>query len=64
MENDKDLLLVAVFTFLTISLWITFELVKTVKTTTVASPIQRVVTPLSAAIDIDLLTKLKERPTY
>lgn len=64
MENDKDLLLVAVFTFLTVSLWITFELVKTVKTTTVASPVQQIVTPLSAAIDIDLLTKLKERPTY
>ncbi len=64
MENDKDLLLVAVFTFLTVSLWITFELVKTVKTTTVTSPVQRVVTPLSASIDIDLLTKLKERPVY
>ena len=64
MENDKDLLLVAVFTFLTVSLWITFELVKTVKTTTVASPVQRIVTPLSATIDIDVLTKLKERPTF
>ena len=64
MENDKDLLLVAVFTFLTVSLWITFELMKTVKTTTVTSPVQRVVTPLNASIDIDLLTKLKERPVY
>lgn len=64
MENDRDLLLVAVFTFLTVSLWITFELVKTAKTTTVTSPVAHIVTPLNASIDIDLLTKLKERPTY
>lgn len=64
MENDKDLLLVAVFTFLTVSLWITFELVKTVKTTTVTTPVQHIVTPLNASINVDLLTKIKERPVY
>lgn len=64
MENDRDLLLVSVFTFLTVLLWITFELVKTAKTTTVASPIQQIVTPLSATIDTQILLQLKERKTY
>lgn len=64
MENDRDLLLVAVFTFLTVFLWITFELIKTVKTTTVTNPVSQIATPLNASIDTDLLMKLKERPTY
>ena len=64
MENDRDLLLVSVFTFLTVFLWISFELIKTAKTTTVTAPVQRIVTPLSATIDIQILSQLKERKTY
>lgn len=64
MDNDRDLLLVSVFTFLTVLLWISFELIKTVKTTTVAAPVQRVITPLSATIDMQIISQLKERKTY
>lgn len=64
MENDRDLLLVSVFTFFTVLLWISFELIKTVKTTTVTAPVQRIVAPLSATIDTQLLSQLKERKTY
>lgn len=64
MENDRDLLLVSVFTFFTVLLWISFELVKTVKTTTVSTPVQQIVTPLSATIDTQILSQLKERKTY
>lgn len=64
MENDRDLLLVSVFTFLTVLLWISFELIKTAKTTTVTAPTQRVITTLSAAIDTQILSQLKERKTY
>lgn len=64
MENDRDLLLVSVFTFFTVLLWISFELIKTAKTTTVAAPVQQVVSPLSSVIDTQILSELKERKTY
>lgn len=64
MDNDKDLLLVSVFTFFTVLLWISFELIKTTKTTTVAAPVQQIITPLSATIDTSIISQLKERKTY
>lgn len=64
MEQDRDILLVSVFTFFTVLLWIFFELVKTVKTTTVTPTIQQVITPLTSKIDTNILTILEERRTY
>ena len=64
MQNDRDLLLISVFTFFTVSLWITFELLKTVKTTTVPTTTQQIVIPLSSAIDIDTLTKITNKRVY
>lgn len=64
MEQDRDILLVSVFTFFTVLLWIFFELVKTVKTTTVTPAIQQVITPLTSKIDTNILTILEERRTY
>jgi len=64
MENDQDLLLISVFTFFTITLWITFELLKTVKTTTVAQTTQQIVVPLNPKIDIDTLTIITNKKVY
>jgi len=64
MQNDRDLLLISIFTFFTVSLWITFELLKTVKTTTVSTTTQQIVVPLSSAIDIDTLTKITNKRVY
>lgn len=64
MDNDRDLLLVSVFTFLTVSLWIFFELVKTTKTTTVGTTVQQVITPFSSHIDTDILKALESRKNY
>ena len=64
MDNDRDLLLISVFTFFTVSLWITFELLKTAKTTTVSTTTQQVVVPLSPKIDIDTLTEIANRRVY
>jgi len=61
MSKDRDILLLSVFTFITVTLWITFELIKTVKTTTVSSEVQQIVTPLSPKIDTDVLSTLKNR---
>lgn len=64
MRDDRDMLLIAVFTSLTILLWVFFELVQTTKTSTVARPIQKAVTPLSSAIDTTIFTDLESRPTF
>lgn len=64
MNSDKDLLLVSVFTFLTVSLWVFFELVKTTKTTTVKPTVQQLVTPFTSTIDIDILETVEKRKTY
>jgi hypothetical protein len=63
-DNDRDLLLISVFTFLTVTLWITFELLKTVKTTTVVPTTQQIVVPLTPKIDIDTLTDVVNKRVY
>ncbi len=64
MDNDRDLLLVSIFTFVTVSLWITFALLKTAKTTTVAANTQQIVVPLSPKIDTDTITIVTTSKTY
>jgi hypothetical protein len=60
-DTEKDLFLISLFTFITVSLWITFELLKTTKTSTVDSSIERLVTPLSPTIDTDTLNVLQQK---
>jgi hypothetical protein len=61
MNNDRDILLVAIFTFLTVSIWMFFELIKTTKTSTIAPTSQQLLLPLKPTIDIELLKKLELR---
>lgn len=63
-NNEKDLVLLAVFTFITVSAWIFFELVKTAKTTTVTSAVSQIIVPLSPKIDTETLTNLENRKEY
>ena len=63
MDEDRDLLLVAIFTTITVFLWVFFELVKTTKTSTVARPLQQVVSPLTGKIDVGVLEELEKRST-
>ncbi|MEK7065625.1 MAG: hypothetical protein AAB961_01410 [Patescibacteria group bacterium] len=64
MDSDRDIVLISVFTFLTVCLWVFFEFVKTVKTTTVSSSVQQVITPFSPTIDADILTEIANRKIY
>lgn len=64
MEEDRDLLLISVFTTLTILLWVFFELVQTTKTSTVARPLQKAVLPLSSKIDTSVLDLLGTKQTF
>jgi hypothetical protein len=64
MENDQDLLLISIFTFFTITLWVTFELLKTVKTTTVTTTTQQIIVPLNPKIDIDTVHTIANKQVY
>lgn len=64
MDNDRDILLIAIFTCITISAWIFFELVQTAKTSTVTTNTAKLVKPINPKIDIDTLTILSERTLY
>lgn len=64
MEKDRDIFLISIFTFLTISLWIFFELVKTTKTTTVPATVEKIVTPLNPTLDTGVLSALELRKSY
>jgi len=64
MDDDNNLLLIAVFTTLTIFSWIFFELVKTTKTSTVSSSVKRISMPLSSKIDVDVIMSLDSKQTF
>ena len=64
MDEDRDLLLVAVFTTLTVFLWVFFELVKTTKTSTIGRPAQQIISPLSGKIDTDTLNVIGGKSTF
>lgn len=64
MDNDRDLLLISVFTFFTVSLWIFFELVKTAKTTTISQTTQQIIVPFTPGIDTDTLEVVRQKKVY
>ena len=64
MDEDRDILLIAVFTTLTILLWVFFELVQTTKTSTVARPLQKAVLPMSSKIDTSIFDQLETKQTF
>ena len=64
MDEDRDLLLVAIFTMITIMLWVFFELVQTTKTSTVNPAVQKTVLPLSSRIDTGIVDKLETKQPF
>ena len=64
MEKDRDILLVAIFTFITVFAWIFFELVKTTKISTVTQATQQLLTPIQTKIDTGVLERLNQRQNY
>ncbi len=63
-NSDRDLLLISVFTFFTVALWVFFEILKTVKTTTVTATTAQIVVPLSPKIDEQTMTDLQNKKQY
>lgn len=62
--SDRDLVLISVFTFLTVSLWVLFEVLKTVKTTTVTPQVTQTIVPLSPKIDTQIIQTLANKKMY
>ena len=62
--NDRDLLLISVFTFFTVSLWVFFEVLKTVKTTTITPQVTERTVPFSPKLDSQILQTVATRKAY
>jgi hypothetical protein len=62
--NDRDLLLISVFTFFTVTLWVFFEVLKTVKTTTITPQVTQSIVPLSPKIDSQILQTIATKKSY
>lgn len=62
--NDRDLLLVSVFTLFTVALWVFFEVLKTAKTTTVSASTTQIVQPLDPKIDTQTLQTIANKKQY
>jgi hypothetical protein len=63
-DSDRDLLLVSIFTFLTVCAWVFFELIKTVKTSTVEYSTQQVIQPLNPKLDTGILDILEQKKRF
>jgi hypothetical protein len=64
MENDRDILLIAMFTFLTVFVWIFAELFKTSQTSTIQPATKQIITPLQTKIDTEVFQILNQRKNY
>ena len=64
MTNDRDMVLVSLLTLCTVLTWIFFELIQTVKTTTIADTVQEIIAPFDPALRTDVLGKLENRVEY
>jgi hypothetical protein len=62
--NDRDLLLISVFTFFTVTLWVFFEVLKTVKTTTITPQVTQIIVPLSPTLDSTVLQTIISKKQY
>ncbi|EKD87409.1 MAG: hypothetical protein ACD_36C00092G0002 [uncultured bacterium] len=61
MDNERDLLLISLFTLFTVSFWIFFELIKTTKTSTVPATVSKILVPLSPTLETDVFESLEKR---
>lgn len=64
MDNERDILMVAILTFFTVFVWVFFDLIQTSKKSTITEPVQNLLSPIQANIDTDTLTLLEQRNVY
>ena len=64
MKSERDLFIASIFIFLTVVSWITFELLKTTKTSTTPTTTQQLIVPLTPNVDVDTLKLLEAKKAY
>jgi len=62
--DDRDLLLISVFTFFTVTLWVFFEVLKTIKTTTVTQSTTQIVQTLDPKLDTQTVDAIASKKEY
>lgn len=63
-NSDRDLLLISVFTFITVAIWVFFEILKTVKTTTITASTTQIVQVLDPKIDMQTVQTIATKKQY
>jgi len=64
MRSDRDILIVCIFTFITVVTWIFVDFVKTTQSSTVTSVTEELLAPLPGPIDQKLLRDLEARQAF
>lgn len=61
MSRSKDLLLISIFTLITVFAWIVFEVYHTAVTSTITEIQQKLTTPLNSKLDPATLNYVRQR---
>ena len=61
MRSDKDILIISIFTFLTVITWIFVDFVKTIETPVQTNVSEELLAPLPETIDTGILDELESR---
>lgn len=59
MNRNKDLLVISIFTLITVMAWIVFDVYHTAVTSTITEVQQKLMTPLDPKINLSIVQQLK-----
>ena len=59
MNQNKDLLVISIFTLITVMAWIVFDVYHTAVTSTITEVQQKLMTPLDPKINLSTIQQLK-----
>lgn len=62
--SERDLVLISVFTFFTVTLWVFFEVLKTAKTTTISASTAQIVQTLDPKLDTQTIEAIASKKEY
>jgi hypothetical protein len=62
--NNRDFLIISIFTFITTLVWIFFDAYHTYKTSTIPEDLRIQMEPLNTDLPIGIIQQLKDRPEF
>lgn len=63
-KRSKSILIIGLFTLLTVGSWVTFDVYRALVKTTIPNVLQKQTQPLTSKIDPDIMTNLKSRRQF